>query len=103
MQKKYEEARSYKRWDMKRECYINRKGDLVVHKHEVVYNDVFAVIPLSDEFYSNIEKDKDYLKKLDKIIGGVITASLQKRDEERMKKNFENLVEELKKVVEEKR
>ncbi|KAF5798607.1 putative transcription factor interactor and regulator CCHC(Zn) family [Helianthus annuus] len=27
MYEEYEEARSYRRWDKKRECYINRKGD----------------------------------------------------------------------------
>ncbi|MFS8019146.1 hypothetical protein Hanom_Chr15g01400421 [Helianthus anomalus] len=26
MEKEYEEARNYKRWDKKRECYVNRKG-----------------------------------------------------------------------------
>ncbi|MFS7987513.1 hypothetical protein Hanom_Chr11g01023911 [Helianthus anomalus] len=56
MQKEYEEARSYGRWDKKRECYINSKGDLIVHSREVVYNDVLAVIPLSGEYYSKIEK-----------------------------------------------
>ncbi|MFS8007105.1 hypothetical protein Hanom_Chr14g01257091 [Helianthus anomalus] len=51
MQKEYEEARSYCRWDKKRECYINRKGDQVVDSSKVVYNDVLVVIPLSGEFY----------------------------------------------------
>ncbi|KAJ0615096.1 putative transcription factor interactor and regulator CCHC(Zn) family [Helianthus annuus] len=63
MQKVYEEARSYGRWDKKRESYVNHKGDPVVHPSQVVYNDVLAVIPLSGEYYSNIEIDKDYLKK----------------------------------------
>ncbi|KAJ0765922.1 hypothetical protein HanPI659440_Chr08g0309351 [Helianthus annuus] len=101
MQKEYEEARSYRRWDKKQECYVNHKGDPVVPSSQVVYNDVLAVIPLSCEYYSKIEKDKDYLKKLDKIIRDVMTASLRQRDEERMKKNVENLVDELKKAAEE--
>ncbi|MFS7937639.1 hypothetical protein Hanom_Chr05g00429971 [Helianthus anomalus] len=87
MQKEYEEARSYRRQTKKRECYVNHKGDLVVHSSQVVYNDVLAVIPLSNEYYSKIVKDKDYLKKLDKIIRDIMTASLRQRDEKRMKKN----------------
>ncbi|MFS7998263.1 hypothetical protein Hanom_Chr12g01151621 [Helianthus anomalus] len=70
MQEEYEDARSCKRLDKKRQCFINRKGDLVVDKREVVSNDVLAVIPLSGEFYSKKASDKDYLKKLDKIIKG---------------------------------
>uniref|UniRef100_A0A251VGT4 Uncharacterized protein n=1 Tax=Helianthus annuus TaxID=4232 RepID=A0A251VGT4_HELAN len=71
-------------------------------KKEVVFDDVLAVIPLSGEYYSNIAKDKTgYLKKLDKIIRDVMTASLKKRDGERMNKNVEELVDDLKKVAEE--
>ncbi|MFS7953698.1 hypothetical protein Hanom_Chr07g00621691 [Helianthus anomalus] len=101
MQEEYEEARSYKRWDNKKECYINRKGDPVVDKSKVVYDDVLPVIPLSDEFYSKKATDKDYLKKLDKIIRGVMTTSLKQRDEEKMKNSFENFVDELNKTEEE--
>ncbi|XP_021991282.1 myb-like protein X [Helianthus annuus] len=101
MQQEYEEAKNFRRWDKKRECYVNSKGEPVVHPREVVYNDVLAVIPLSGEYYSNVEKGKNYVKKLDKIIRDVMTTSLRQRDEERMKKNVENLVDELKKVVEE--
>ncbi|MFS7947776.1 hypothetical protein Hanom_Chr06g00552201 [Helianthus anomalus] len=49
MEKEYEEATDYKRWDKKRECYVNNKGESVVHPKEVVYEDVLAVIPLSGE------------------------------------------------------
>ncbi|KAM0037337.1 putative transcription factor interactor and regulator CCHC(Zn) family [Helianthus debilis subsp. tardiflorus] len=49
MQKKYVEARRIGRWDKKRECYINHKGDQVVDSSKVIYNDVLAVIPLSGE------------------------------------------------------
>ncbi|MFS7953688.1 hypothetical protein Hanom_Chr07g00621591 [Helianthus anomalus] len=86
MQKEYEEARSNGRWEKKRERYINRKGDPVVDSRKVFYNDVLVVIPLSGEYYSKIEANKDYLKKLDKIIRDVMTASLKRRDEERTKK-----------------
>ncbi|MFS7934513.1 hypothetical protein Hanom_Chr05g00392431 [Helianthus anomalus] len=51
MQKEYKEAQSYGRWDKKRECYINRKGDQVIHSSQVVCNDVLAVIPLSEELF----------------------------------------------------
>ncbi|MFS7912638.1 hypothetical protein Hanom_Chr02g00132271 [Helianthus anomalus] len=101
MQKEYEEAMSYGRCDKKRECYVNRKGDPVVHSSQMVYNDVLVIIPLFGEYYSKIEKDKDYLKKLDKIIRDVMIASLRQKDEERMEKNVENLVDQLKKVTEE--
>ncbi|XP_022003188.1 101 kDa malaria antigen-like [Helianthus annuus] len=93
MEQEYGEARNYGRYDKKRECYV--------HPSKVVYNDVLAVIPLSGEYYSNVAKNKDYVKKLDKIIRDVMTASLRQRDEERMKKNGDDLVDELKKVAEE--
>ncbi|MFS7919291.1 hypothetical protein Hanom_Chr03g00211031 [Helianthus anomalus] len=100
MEKEYEEAKNYGRYDKKRECYVNSKGEPVVHRKEVVFDDVLAVIPLSGEYYSNVAKDKQYEKKLDKTIRDVMTASLKKRDEERMKKNVDELVDDLKKVAE---
>ncbi|MFS7931891.1 putative transcription factor interactor and regulator CCHC(Zn) family [Helianthus anomalus] len=103
MEKEYEEARSNRRYDKKRECFVNRDGEPVVHKKDIVYEDVLAVIPLSGEFFSNLAKDKNYEKKLKKLIRDVMTVSLQRRDEERMKKNVENLVDELNKVAEEKK
>ncbi|MFS7979507.1 hypothetical protein Hanom_Chr10g00928091 [Helianthus anomalus] len=101
MQKEYDEARRMGRWDKKRGCYINLKGDPVVDSSKVVYNDALAVIPLSGEYYSKKDADKDYLKELDKIIRDVMTTILKKRDEERMKKSVEKFVDELKKTVEE--
>ncbi|MFS7974716.1 hypothetical protein Hanom_Chr09g00871961 [Helianthus anomalus] len=102
MQEEYENTVSNKRYDKNKDCYVNKNGDPVVHRKEVVFDDVVVVIPLSGEYYSNIAKDKiGYLKKLDKIIRDVMTASLKKRDEERMKKNVEEIVDDLKKVVEE--
>ncbi|MFS8003092.1 hypothetical protein Hanom_Chr13g01209851 [Helianthus anomalus] len=81
MHEEFEEAKSYGRCDKKRECYVNRNGDPVVHRSEVVYNDALVVVPLSGEYYSNVEKDRNYLKRIDKIIRDVMTASLKKRDE----------------------
>ncbi|MFS8018535.1 hypothetical protein Hanom_Chr15g01393191 [Helianthus anomalus] len=101
MEKEYEKARSNKRWDKKRECYVNRNGEPVVLPKEVVFDEVLAVIPLSGEYYSNVEKDKHYKKRLDKIIRDVMTSNLRKRDEERMKDNVDELVNDLKKVAEE--
>ncbi|XP_035836972.1 uncharacterized protein LOC110896864 [Helianthus annuus] len=101
MQEEYEDAKYCGRYDKKRDCYVNRNGDPVVHRKEVVFKDVLAVIPLFGEYYSNVAKDKTYLKRLYKIIRDVMTASLIKRDEERTKKNVENLVDDLKKVAEE--
>ncbi|MFS7903161.1 hypothetical protein Hanom_Chr01g00020751 [Helianthus anomalus] len=100
MEKEYEEARNYRRYDKKRECYVNSIGEPVVHPKEVVFDDVLAVIPLSGEYYSNVEKDKHYKKKLDKFIRDVMTASLRQTDEERLKMNVESLVDELKKAAE---
>ncbi|MFS7936805.1 hypothetical protein Hanom_Chr05g00420101 [Helianthus anomalus] len=59
------------------------------------------IIPLSGEYYSKGEADKDYLKKLEKIIRDVMIASLKKRDEDRMKQNVEKMVDDLKKTAEE--
>ncbi|XP_035842151.1 protein MNN4-like [Helianthus annuus] len=101
MQEEYENAVSNKRWDKKRECYVNRDGEPVIHRRDIVHDDVLLVIPRSSECYSNVEKDKTYVKRLDKIIRDAMTSSLRKRDEGRMKKNVECMVEELKKVAEE--
>ncbi|MFS7947445.1 hypothetical protein Hanom_Chr06g00548361 [Helianthus anomalus] len=79
------------------------KGEPVIHLKEVVFDDVLAVIPLFGEYYSNVAKDKHYEKNPDKIIRDVMTTSLRQRDEERIKRNVENLVDELKKVAVEKK
>ncbi|KAF5804952.1 hypothetical protein HanRHA438_Chr05g0213071 [Helianthus annuus] len=101
IQEEYENVVSNKRWDKKRECYVNRDGEPVVHRRDIVHDDVLLVIPRSDEYYSNVEKDKTYAKRMDKIIRDAMTSSLRKRDEERMKKNVECMVNDLKKVAEE--
>ncbi|XP_022032727.1 caldesmon-like [Helianthus annuus] len=102
MQEEYEDAKYCGRYDKKRDCYVNRNGDSVVHRKEVIFDDVLAVIPLSGEYYSNVAKDKTgYMKRLDKIICDVMTVSLKNRDEERMKKNVDEIVNDLKKVAEE--
>ncbi|KAJ0939837.1 putative transcription factor interactor and regulator CCHC(Zn) family [Helianthus annuus] len=101
MQEEYENAVRNKRWDKNPECYVNRDGEPVVPRKDIVHDDVLQVIPLSGEFYSKREKDKNYEKKLDKIIRDAMTSSLRKRDEVRMKKNVECMVEELEKVAEE--
>ncbi|MFS7968788.1 hypothetical protein Hanom_Chr09g00801651 [Helianthus anomalus] len=77
MEKEYKETKNFRRWDKKRECYVNRKGEPVVHPSQVVYNDVLAVIHMSGEYYLNVEKDKNYVKKLDKIIRDFLTTSLK--------------------------
>ncbi|MFS8024284.1 hypothetical protein Hanom_Chr16g01461441 [Helianthus anomalus] len=73
MQEEYENAVSCKRWDNKRECYANRDGEPVVHRRDIVHDDVLLVIPRSGEYYSNVEKDKTYVKRLDKIIRDAMT------------------------------
>ncbi|MFS8022638.1 hypothetical protein Hanom_Chr16g01441881 [Helianthus anomalus] len=99
MEREYGEAISNKRWNKKRECYVHRDGEPIVHPSEIVFDEVLAVIPLSGEYYSNVEKDKDFKKTLDKIIRDAMTSSLRKMDKERMKKNVENLVNDLKKIA----
>ncbi|MFS8019713.1 hypothetical protein Hanom_Chr15g01406941 [Helianthus anomalus] len=101
MQEEYEDVVSYKRWDKKRECYVNREGEPVAHKKDIVYNDVVLIVPRSGEYYSNASKDKTYAKKLEKIIRDVMISCLGKKDEERMKKDVEDIVDELKKIAEE--
>ncbi|MFS7997894.1 hypothetical protein Hanom_Chr12g01147381 [Helianthus anomalus] len=101
MQEEYEDVVSYKRWDKKRECYVNKEGEPVVPKKDIVYDDFLLVVPRSGEYYSNAAKDKTYAKKMEKIIRDVMISSLRKRDEERMKKNAEGIVDELKKIADE--
>ncbi|MFS7997185.1 hypothetical protein Hanom_Chr12g01138731 [Helianthus anomalus] len=81
MHEEFEDANFYRRYDKKRDCYINKKRDPVVHRREVMYNDVLAVIPLSDKYYSDFAKAKNYMIRMDKIIRDVMIASLMKRDE----------------------
>ncbi|MFS7917218.1 hypothetical protein Hanom_Chr03g00186491 [Helianthus anomalus] len=88
MQEEYENVVRNKRWDKKQECYVNREGEPVVLRSDIVHDDVPLVIPRSDEYYSNAAKDKTYAKRLDKIIREAMTSSLRKRNEERMKKNI---------------
>ncbi|XP_021974511.1 uncharacterized protein LOC110869576 [Helianthus annuus] len=101
MQEEYESAVSNKRWDKKRECYVNRNGEPVVPKKDIVFDDVLLEVPRSIEYYTNIGKDKTYVKKFEKHLRDVMISSLRKRDEERMKKSVDEMVNDLKKVAEE--
>ncbi|MFS7935293.1 hypothetical protein Hanom_Chr05g00401781 [Helianthus anomalus] len=101
MEEEYESAVSSKRWDKKRECYVNREGEPVVPKKDIVYDVVLLVIPRTGEFYSKREKDKNYEKNLNKIIRHAMTSSLRNRDEQKMKKNINEMMSNLKKVAEE--
>ena len=101
MQEEYENVVRNKRWDKKQECFVNKQGEPIVPRSDIVHDDVLLVIRRSDEYYSNVEKDKTYVKRLDKIIRDAMTTKLRKRNEERMKKNIENLVDDLKKAAEE--
>ncbi|MFS7919422.1 hypothetical protein Hanom_Chr03g00212491 [Helianthus anomalus] len=51
MHEEYKDAKYCRRYDKKRDCYINQNGDPVVHRKEVVFDEVLAVIPLSGEYY----------------------------------------------------
>ncbi|XP_035830826.1 synaptonemal complex protein 1-like [Helianthus annuus] len=80
---------------------LSEKSEPVIPRSDIVHDDVLLVIPRSGEYYSNVAKDKTYVKRLDKIIRDAMTTKLRKRNEERMKKNIENLVDDLKKAAEE--
>ncbi|KAJ0458539.1 putative transcription factor interactor and regulator CCHC(Zn) family [Helianthus annuus] len=100
MQEEYEDAVSNRRWDKKRECYYNREGEPVVPKKDIIFNDVLLVVPLRAEYYRRVMKDDAYVKQYEKDIRYAMLSCLRKRDEERMKKNVEEMVENLKKVAE---
>ncbi|KAJ0800000.1 putative transcription factor interactor and regulator CCHC(Zn) family [Helianthus annuus] len=101
MQEEYESAVSNRRWDKKRECYYNREGELVVPKKDIIFKDVLLIIPSRAEYYRNVMKDDRYAKRHEKEIRYAMLSCLRKRDEERMKKNVEEMVNNLKKVAEE--
>ncbi|MFS7918929.1 hypothetical protein Hanom_Chr03g00206981 [Helianthus anomalus] len=50
MQEEYEYAVSNKRYNKNKDCYVNKNGNPIVHRKEVVFDDVVAVIPLSGEY-----------------------------------------------------
>ncbi|MFS7955815.1 hypothetical protein Hanom_Chr07g00647111 [Helianthus anomalus] len=97
MREEYEDVVVNKRWDKELECYVNREGEPIVHQKEIVYNDILALIPLSGEFYSKREKDKNYEKNLKKLVRDVMTEKIRRRYEERMNEKVEKMVDELKK------
>ncbi|KAJ0852855.1 putative transcription factor interactor and regulator CCHC(Zn) family [Helianthus annuus] len=101
MREEYESAVSNRRWDKKRECYYNREGEPVVPKKDIIFDDVLLVVPLRAEYYRNVMKDDTYAKRLEKEIRYAMLSCLRKRDEERMKKSVEEMVNNLKKVAEE--
>ncbi|XP_035838872.1 ring-infected erythrocyte surface antigen-like [Helianthus annuus] len=101
MQEEYESAVINKRWDKKRECYVNRNGEPVVPKKDIIFEDILLEIPRSIEYYTNIGKDKTYVKKVEKHLRDVMISSLRKMDEERMKKSVDEMVNDLKNVAEE--
>ncbi|KAJ0876109.1 putative transcription factor interactor and regulator CCHC(Zn) family [Helianthus annuus] len=101
MQEEYESSVSNRRRDKKRECYYNREGEPVVPKKDIIFDDVLLIIPLRAEYYSNVMKDDTYAKRHEKEIRYAMLSCLRKRDEERMKKNVEEMVNNPKKVAEE--
>ncbi|XP_035844437.1 uncharacterized protein LOC110912681 isoform X2 [Helianthus annuus] len=101
MQEEYESAVSNRRWDKKRECYYNKEGEPVVPKKDIIFDDVLLVVPLRAEYYRRVMKDDAYVKQYEKDIRYAMLSCLRKRDEERMKKNVEEMVDNLKKVAEE--
>ncbi|XP_021986903.1 uncharacterized protein LOC110883472 [Helianthus annuus] len=101
MQEEYESAVSNRRWDKKRECYYNREEEPFVPKKDIIFDDVLLIIPLRAEYYSNVMKDDTYAKRHEQEIRYAMLSCLRKRDEERMKKSVEEMVNNLKKVAEE--
>ncbi|XP_022008848.1 translation initiation factor IF-2-like [Helianthus annuus] len=75
-------------------------------ERNVVYNRMEDMqeeyeIPLRAEYYRNVMKDDTYAKRLEKEIRYAMTSCLRKRDEERLNKSVEEMVNNLKKVAEE--
>ncbi|MFS7987799.1 hypothetical protein Hanom_Chr11g01027121 [Helianthus anomalus] len=101
MQEEYENAVSNRRWDKKRECYYNREGEPVVPKKDIIFDDVLLVVPLRAGYYRRVMKDEAYVKQYEKDIRYAMLSCLRKRDEEKMKKSFEEMVDNLKKVAKE--
>ncbi|MFS7977973.1 hypothetical protein Hanom_Chr10g00910221 [Helianthus anomalus] len=100
MQEEYESAVSNRRWDKKRQCYYNREGEPVVPKKDIIFDDFLLVVPLRAEYYRSVMKDDTYVKQYEKDIRYAMLSCLRKRDEEKMKKNVEEMVDNLKKVAE---
>ncbi|KAJ0540288.1 hypothetical protein HanRHA438_Chr08g0371141 [Helianthus annuus] len=97
----FDEAKEAKRWDAEREYYLDLHGNPVVDPNKVKFDDVVAVIPTCQQFYTRRSIEKDYEENLFKPINEVFYASLTKVME-LVKKNeevVEKLVEELKKTV----
>ncbi|KAM0057614.1 putative transcription factor interactor and regulator CCHC(Zn) family [Helianthus debilis subsp. tardiflorus] len=101
MQEEYENAVSNRRWDKKRECYYNREGEPVVPKKDIIFDDVLLAVPLRAEYYRRVVRDDAYVKQYERDIRYAMLSCLRKRDEEKMKKNVEEMVNNLKKVAEE--
>ncbi|MFS7935679.1 hypothetical protein Hanom_Chr05g00406421 [Helianthus anomalus] len=81
MHEEFEEAKFYGRYDKKRECYINRNGHPVIHRREVVYNDV-----LVDDLKKVAEKEKMEREKEEEAIGDEVVTGEQKTEEGLKKK-----------------
>ncbi|MFS7963118.1 hypothetical protein Hanom_Chr08g00734401 [Helianthus anomalus] len=57
MQEEYESAVINKRWDTKRECYVNRNGHPVVSKEDIIFDDVLLRMKKNvDEMVNDLKK-----------------------------------------------
>ncbi|KAJ0747511.1 putative transcription factor interactor and regulator CCHC(Zn) family [Helianthus annuus] len=68
MQAAFEEARRAGRWDKKRECYTDPKGNPVVESRSLNFKALLEVIPTSEELYSKKFVDKNYVPNMEKRI-----------------------------------
>ncbi|MFS7934997.1 hypothetical protein Hanom_Chr05g00398221 [Helianthus anomalus] len=101
MQAAFEEAKKAGKWDKKRECYTDFKGNPIVESRSVDFKALLEVIPTSEELYSKKFLDNTYIPNMEQRIREVMLASLKKKEEEKLKKNVKKMVEELKKTAEE--
>ncbi|MFS7998476.1 hypothetical protein Hanom_Chr12g01154261 [Helianthus anomalus] len=93
--KAFTEARWANRWDAKRECFVDPKGNPIVDPDKVDFEALVAVIPTVGVWYKGLEEIPRYREKVEEDIKKVIYASLEK------KKTVEEIVDESQKLVDE--
>ncbi|MFS7976755.1 hypothetical protein Hanom_Chr10g00896141 [Helianthus anomalus] len=96
----FKEARTAKRWDEQRKCYLDPQGNPSVVLKIVNFEVLDAAIPTVREFYSKIKEDKNYEEEVEKRIKRVINASVEKSIET-LKKSVVEIIDEIQKRMDE--
>ncbi|MFS7905243.1 hypothetical protein Hanom_Chr01g00045371 [Helianthus anomalus] len=97
----FKEAQKAKRWDAKRECYLDPQGNPVVNPKKVDFDVAINVFLDCDMFHTRRLSEKDFEANMLKRLKEVFEASLPKVMELKKKKEeeIEKLVEEVKKTA----